>query len=74
MRTCVTSRLINSGQSCIAAKRFIVVEAIRQQFEARFVAQMRAARLGDPLAEDTTVGPLARHDLRDALRQQVQNA
>lgn len=46
--TCVASRLINSGQSCIAAKRFIVVEAIRAQFEACFVARMRAARMGYP--------------------------
>jgi succinate-semialdehyde dehydrogenase/glutarate-semialdehyde dehydrogenase len=72
--TCVASRLINSGQSCIAAKRFIVLESIRDQFETRFVAQMRAARMGDPLAEDTTVGPLARHDLRHDLHQQVQKS
>lgn len=72
--TCAASRLLNTGQSCIAAKRFIVVESIREQFEARFVANMQAARMGDPLAEDTTVGPLARHDLRDELHQQVQNS
>jgi succinate-semialdehyde dehydrogenase/glutarate-semialdehyde dehydrogenase len=72
--TCVASRLINSGQSCIAAKRFIVLEALRDQFEARFVAQMRAARMGDPLAEETTLGPLARHDLRHDLHQQVQES
>jgi succinate-semialdehyde dehydrogenase/glutarate-semialdehyde dehydrogenase len=70
--TCVASRLINSGQSCIAAKRFIVVEAIRDRFEALFVDHMRAAKMGHPLAEETTVGPLARHDLRDELHQQVQ--
>src|SRR5207249_12225383 len=46
VRTCVASRLINSGQSCIAAKRFIVLESIRDQFETRFVAQMRAAHMG----------------------------
>jgi succinate-semialdehyde dehydrogenase / glutarate-semialdehyde dehydrogenase len=70
--TCVSSRLINAGQSCIAAKRFVVVEAIRQQFEDAFVAQMRLAKVGDPLDEQTQVGPLARHDLRDDLHQQVQ--
>jgi succinate-semialdehyde dehydrogenase/glutarate-semialdehyde dehydrogenase len=70
--TCAASRLINAGQSCIAAKRFIVVESFREQFEAHFMAQMRDARIGDPLAEDTAVGPLARHDLRDDLHQQVQ--
>jgi succinate-semialdehyde dehydrogenase/glutarate-semialdehyde dehydrogenase len=72
--TCVASRLINAGQSCIAAKRFIVVEAIRAQFEERFIAQMRTVQCGDPLHEETTVGPLARHDLRDDLHQQVQES
>jgi succinate-semialdehyde dehydrogenase/glutarate-semialdehyde dehydrogenase len=74
VRTCVASRLINSGQSCIAAKRFIVVEPIREQVEACFVAEMRAAHMGDPLEEETTVGPLARYDLRDDLHQQVQDS
>jgi len=68
---CVTSRLINSGQSCIAAKRFIVVESQREQFEKLMVRQMQAEKTGDPLEEDTTVGPLARCDLRDDLHQQV---
>jgi succinate-semialdehyde dehydrogenase/glutarate-semialdehyde dehydrogenase len=72
VRTCVASRLINNGQSCIAAKRFIVVESIQKQVEAQFVAEMQAARMGDPLDAKTTVGPLARHDLRDELHQQVQ--
>ena len=70
--TCVASRLINAGQSCIAAKRFVVVESIRSQFEEAFVAQMRLARVGDPMEEQTQVGPMARHDLRDELHQQVQ--
>ena len=68
---CATSRLINSGQSCIAAKRFIVVDAVREQFERLFVDALRAAKMGDPLEEDTVVGPQARHDLRDELHQQV---
>jgi len=68
---CVTSRLINNGQSCIAAKRFIVVESIRKSFEELMVNHMRAQRMGDPFDEAVTVGPLARHDLRDALHQQV---
>jgi succinate-semialdehyde dehydrogenase/glutarate-semialdehyde dehydrogenase len=71
-KTCVASRLINAGQSCIAAKRFVVVDPIRQRFEAAFVAQMRTAKVGDPMDEHTQVGPLARHDLRDDLHQQVQ--
>jgi succinate-semialdehyde dehydrogenase/glutarate-semialdehyde dehydrogenase len=72
--TCVTSRLINSGQSCIAAKRFIVVEPLRKQFEELFVELMRSKKMGDPLEEDTVVGPQARHDLRDELHQQVQTS
>lgn len=73
-RTCAASRLINSGQSCIAAKRFIVVEAVREEFEARFVAAMAAARVGDPLDPATEVGPQARRDLRDELHDQVQRS
>jgi len=71
---CVASRLINAGQSCIAAKRFIVVEAVKEQFETQFVERMRAFKAGEPLAEETTLGPLARHDLRDELHQQVQES
>jgi len=71
VEACVASRLINSGQSCVAAKRFIVVEALRSRFEERFVAAMKARRVGDPLDEGTDIGPLARHDLRDTLHRQV---
>ncbi|MGH8613543.1 MAG: NAD-dependent succinate-semialdehyde dehydrogenase [Gammaproteobacteria bacterium] len=73
-KICVESRLINSGQSCIAAKRFIVERAARDVFERKVVQLMQAKRLGDPLQEDTEVGPLARHDLRDALHAQVQDS
>jgi succinate-semialdehyde dehydrogenase/glutarate-semialdehyde dehydrogenase len=65
-------RLVNSGQSCIAAKRFIVIDQVRHAFEELFVKRMRAARVGDPLNEETEVGPLARHDLRNTLHRQVQ--
>ncbi|HEX7091168.1 MAG TPA: NAD-dependent succinate-semialdehyde dehydrogenase [Longimicrobiales bacterium] len=71
---CAASRLINSGQSCIAAKRFIVVESVREEFERLFVERMRAARMGDPLDEATELGPLARHDLRDGLHEQVRDS
>lgn len=67
-------RLVNSGQSCIAAKRFIVVDKVRQAFEERFVEHMGAVRMGDPLDENTEIGPLARRDLRDTLHQQVQRS
>jgi succinate-semialdehyde dehydrogenase/glutarate-semialdehyde dehydrogenase len=69
---CVTSRLINSGQSCIAAKRFIVVEPVRKRFEELFVEKMRSRKMGDPLEPGTELGPLARHDLRDTVHEQVE--
>jgi succinate-semialdehyde dehydrogenase/glutarate-semialdehyde dehydrogenase len=68
------ARLINSGQSCIAAKRFIVVEPVREEFVKRFAAELRARRMGDPLARDTDVGPQARRDLRDELHRQVEES
>ena len=69
--TCVASRLINGGQSCIAAKRFVVVESVRSRFEELFVEGMRARRMGDPLEEGVDLGPQARADLRDELHGQV---
>jgi succinate-semialdehyde dehydrogenase/glutarate-semialdehyde dehydrogenase len=72
IETCVKSRLINSGQSCIAAKRFIVVEPVRETFERGFVERMARAIVGDPLDEATDVGPQARADLRDDLHRQVE--
>jgi succinate-semialdehyde dehydrogenase/glutarate-semialdehyde dehydrogenase len=74
VETCVYSRLINSGQSCIAAKRFIVVRSIQKEFEEKFTQKMRSQRMGDPLKEDTTVGPMARFDLRDTLHDQVKKS
>ena len=71
VQTCVNSRLINSGQSCINAKRFIVAEPVLQPFTETFVALMKSKRVGDPLLEETEVGPMARHDLREELHQQV---
>lgn len=69
--TCVTSRLINSGQSCIAAKRFIVVRPVLEQFSQQFIALMKTKRMGDPLDPASDLGPQARADLRDGLHQQV---
>lgn len=72
--TCVNSRLINSGQSCIAAKRFLVVEAVYEDFERRFVEKMAAKRMGDPFDESNQIGPQARRDLRDDVHQQVRRS
>ena len=71
VEACAQSRLLNSGQSCIAAKRFIVEEPVRAEFEKRLVDRMKSVRCGDPLDEKTEIGPLAREDLRDTLHRQV---
>jgi succinate-semialdehyde dehydrogenase / glutarate-semialdehyde dehydrogenase len=68
---CAKGRLVNSGQSCIAAKRFIVVEQLKSRFEQQLVSEMGKAKIGDPLNEETALGPLARRDLRDDLHEQV---
>jgi succinate-semialdehyde dehydrogenase/glutarate-semialdehyde dehydrogenase len=67
----VTSRFLNGGQSCIAAKRFILVPEIAEEFLHRFKAKVAALRLGDPMDEGTQIGPMARLDLRDTLHRQV---
>lgn len=68
----VASRFGNAGQTCIAAKRFIVVDAIADAFVQRFVEAASKLKLGDPNDEATTLGPMARQDLRDELHKQVQ--
>lgn len=71
-QTCLDSRLNNSGQSCVAAKRFIVVKSVRKEFENRMKAAMEAALWGnDPMDKSMKIGPLARVDLRDKLHEQV---
>ncbi len=71
VRTAVTARIINNGQSCIAAKRFIVVQAVADAFEEAFARRMEALRVGDPMDRATDLGPLAREDLLDELQDQV---
>lgn len=72
--TAVKSRTINNGQSCIAAKRFIVAEEIYNAFEQRFVNEMKVLRVGDPMDESTEIGPLATPQIRDDLVEQVEKA
>jgi succinate-semialdehyde dehydrogenase / glutarate-semialdehyde dehydrogenase len=72
--TCAASRLINGGQSCIAAKRFVVVQSVHDRFLERFVERMKARAMGDPLLDATEIGPQARHDLRDDLHEQVRRS
>ena len=71
VRTAVEARTINNGQSCIAAKRFIVHCDISDRFEREFVGRMNALRVGDPLDESTQVGPLATPDILEGLDEQV---
>ena len=71
---CAQGRLINTGQSCIAAKRIIVVDKVRAEFERRFVERMAARKMGPPTEPGTDLGPLARADLRDTLHAQVRKS
>jgi acyl-CoA reductase-like NAD-dependent aldehyde dehydrogenase len=68
----VRARFQNTGQSCIAAKRFIVVESVADAFEQKFVEAASRLQVGNPLGRETQIGPMARGDLRDALEKQVQ--
>ena len=67
----VAARTVNSGQSCVAAKRFIVCDAVYDAFLERFVSGMRALRVGDPRDEATQIGPIATESVRDGLARQV---
>ncbi|VAW83936.1 Succinate-semialdehyde dehydrogenase [NAD]; Succinate-semialdehyde dehydrogenase [NADP+] [hydrothermal vent metagenome] len=71
VQAAVLSRYLNAGQSCIAAKRFIVVDAVAEQFVTQFKAAVEQLKVGDPMDETTSLAPLARVDLRDELHQQV---
>jgi succinate-semialdehyde dehydrogenase/glutarate-semialdehyde dehydrogenase len=71
---CVRARLANAGQVCIAAKRLIVVDAVRDAFEKKVIEKAQQYKVGDPLDESVTLGPLARADLRDTVHEQVQQS
>ena len=71
VKTAVTARMLNQGQSCIAAKRFIVMKSVVQKFETALKDAFEALRIGDPMDPDTQAGPLARPDLVDEIEQQV---
>jgi succinate-semialdehyde dehydrogenase/glutarate-semialdehyde dehydrogenase len=73
-QVCAKARLLNNGQSCIGAKRFIVMPQVYDQFLEAFKAQMEEAVMGDPLEEETALGPLAREDLRNQLHTQVKKS
>jgi len=74
VRTAIKARTINNGQSCIAAKRFIIHERIYERFELDFTTLMKSLRVGDPFDETTDVGPLAMPAIRDDIERQVRDA
>src|SRR5262249_35891352 len=73
-KTAVTARAINNGQSCIAAKRFIVADAVADEFIRHFVSRRKALVVGDPMDEATNVGPLATKQIRSDLHSQVERS
>ncbi len=74
VETAVRARIVNNGQSCIAAKRFIVAKEIAEEFESRFVARMESLHIGDPMDEATELGPLATREGLDDLDEQVRQS
>ncbi|WP_298529210.1 NAD-dependent succinate-semialdehyde dehydrogenase [uncultured Christiangramia sp.] len=74
VKTCVQGRLYNNGETCVAAKRFIVVDAVYDKFRDAFVEHMKNIKFGDPTSEDSDLGPMARKDLREELHEQVEES
>lgn len=74
VKTCVQGRVYNNGETCVAAKRFIVVDKVYDKFKEAFVEQMSNVKAGDPTKEDSDIGPMARKDLRDELHEQVEES
>ncbi|WP_334049383.1 NAD-dependent succinate-semialdehyde dehydrogenase [Alteromonas gracilis] len=71
---CIQGRVINNGETCVAAKRFVVVDSVYDEFRDKFVAQCKKLKVGDPTDENTDLGPMAREDLRDELHEQVKKS
>jgi len=74
VKTCLQGRIINNGQTCVAAKRFVVVDSLYNDFKEALSQQFKAIKMGDPMDKDTELGPMAREDLRDKIHQQVQDS
>lgn len=73
-RTAARARMVNTGQSCIAAKRFIVMESVAEQFKRHFIEQLKALKIGDPMDETTDIGPVAKREILNTLREQLRDA
>lgn len=74
VETCTQARLINNGETCVAAKRFIVVDSLYDDFRERIVKKFADAKFGDPMDDDSDLGPLARKDLQEKLHEQVEDS
>ncbi|MBZ9650695.1 NAD-dependent succinate-semialdehyde dehydrogenase [Psychroflexus montanilacus] len=74
VETAIKARMMNSGQSCIAAKRFIIIDSVYDEFVTKFIEAASKLKAGDPILEETQVGPLARKDLAEELQKQVQES
>ncbi len=73
-RMAATARMINTGQSCIAAKRFIVMESVADEFKKHFIARLRELKIGDPMDETTDIGPVAKPEILNSLNDQLKDA
>ncbi|MDT7830539.1 NAD-dependent succinate-semialdehyde dehydrogenase [Pricia sp. S334] len=73
-KVCVQGRIYNNGETCVAAKRFIVVDKVYDGFKEAFTKGMKAIKMGDPTKSDSDIGPMAREDLRDKLHEQVEKS
>ncbi len=74
VETCTQARLINNGETCVAAKRFIVVDSLYDEFRDRIVEKFSNAKAGDPMDDSSDIGPLARKDLQEKLHEQVEES
>lgn len=74
VEACVQGRIVNNGETCVAAKRFIIVDSVYDDFRDKFVAAFKALKVGDPTDPETDLGPMAREDLRDKLHEQVEES
>ncbi|CAM3331149.1 NAD-dependent succinate-semialdehyde dehydrogenase [Aequorivita lipolytica] len=74
VKTCVQGRIYNNGETCVAAKRFVIVDKVYDQFRDAHVEQMKKIKHGDPTDKDSKIGPMAREDLRETLHEQVEKS
>lgn len=74
VHTCVAGRIYNNGETCVNAKRFVVTDAVYDEFVQRFMTAMKSVEMGDPALDETGLGPMARGDLRDTLHRQVRDS